>query len=274
MLRIHNRVSQENNEANRSYVVGIFLLLIFSAFFTESIGVHAFFGSFVAGIIVPKTGKFVRVLAPKIELIIVDFFLPLYFVSSGLKTSLQSINTPYLGGCLVAIICIACVAKFVPAFLVAKLVTKRDWSYCASVGVLMNTRGLVELIALNVGLQDGILTTPMFSMLVVMALVTTFASPVLLHFLYVRHMPNKPHLPQDADVGDAKSDGGALDENLQLTVMSTAVPASVADPDCDAQSAVGRNPVSMSDDVAVSGDVDEQHVARVANLVSPVAESY
>jgi len=167
-------------------VIAVFLSLLMSAFLAESIGIHAFFGSFLSGILVPKKGRFVHELAPKVQLLCVDFFLPLYFTNSGLSTYIPGINSSFYGGVTVFLVVLASVAKFTPSFLMTRLVARREWSYCAVVGVLMNTRGLVELIVLNIGLDLNILSTRLFTMLVIMAITTTCMTPPLLHLLYMR----------------------------------------------------------------------------------------
>lgn len=82
-----------------------------------------------------------------------EVLLPLYFANSGIKTNIGTLDSGRYWGITLAIIAIACVAKFLPACLCSKLVTGRGWRFCVSMGVLMNTRGLVEVIALNVGLS-------------------------------------------------------------------------------------------------------------------------
>ena len=150
------------------------------------IGIHAFFGSFVAGVIVPKGNKYklTESLCPRMELLTKDFLLPLYFASSGIKTNIGSLSSGTDWGYVFAIILIAVAAKFIPGCLVTKLVTGRDWRYCVTFGFLMNTRGLVELIALNVGLQTGVLSVRLFTVLVLMAILTTLMTSPLLWTIY------------------------------------------------------------------------------------------
>jgi Kef-type K+ transport system membrane component KefB len=82
-----------------------------------------------------------------------EVLLPLFFANSGIRTDIGSLSTARHWGITLAIICIACFAKFTPTCLMSKLVTKRDWRFCTAMGLLMNTRGLVEVIALNIGLS-------------------------------------------------------------------------------------------------------------------------
>jgi len=171
---------------NRTFLIGVFLLLIASAFFCDILGIHSFFGAFIAGIICPKSGQFNNELFPKLELITVELLLPLFFASSGMRTNLGSLNDCFYGGITVLIIVVASLGKFLPALFATKVVTRRSWKFSAAVGILMNTRGMVELIALNIGLQLGILSPRLFTMLIIMALVTTFITCPLMWFVYIR----------------------------------------------------------------------------------------
>ena len=296
-------------ELNRDYVCILILLLCASAIWTEITGIHAFFGAFTFGLIVPKDkpevgDSVVDLLAPKIELIIVEFFLPLYFAYSGLRTTLGALDDGRSWGLAILIILVACVGKMIPVTIMTRLMTKywkmgddfeqedldyreevkqreeraahqgdgaggkdvelgkmgageKDYSYqlhatpahkaktasdepevkenassddepppypsnsssssstptsasfppdggplspghvnspirsqsygwrtCLSVGLLMNTTGLVTLIALNIGLDRHILGPKVFSMLVLMALVTTFMTSPFFHYLF------------------------------------------------------------------------------------------
>ena len=174
VLRAHEFLVKRNDEMNRTFLAGIFLLLLASSFFCDLLGIHSFFGAFIVSIICPKLGQFKVQLFPKLELITVELLLPLFFASSGMRTNLGSLNDKFYGGITVLILIIATLAKFLPGCFVTKLVTRRSWRFSVSVGILMNTRGLVELIALNIGLQLGILSPRLFTMLIIMALVTTF----------------------------------------------------------------------------------------------------
>jgi len=185
--RIHQFLVERNDEMNRFFLIAIFLLLIASSFFCEILGIHAFFGAFIAGIICPKSGRFNIELFPKLELITVELLLPLFFAASGMRTNLGSLNDKFYGGITVLIFAVAALAKFLPAFFMTKIITRRSWTFSTAVGILMNTRGLVELIALNIGLQLNILSPRLFTMLIIMALVTTFMTCPLLWLVYLRN---------------------------------------------------------------------------------------
>jgi len=113
-----------------------------------------------------------------------ELLLPLYFASSGIKTNIGSLTEGRDWGYVVAIICIAVAVKFIPGFLVSHFFVKREWRFSVTFGFLMNTRGLVELIALNVGLQTGVLSTRLFTILIIMAIITTLMTSPLLWTIY------------------------------------------------------------------------------------------
>ncbi len=186
VLRAHVFFVKRNDEMNRTFLVGIFLILLASSFFCDVLGIHSFFGAFIAGIICPKSGQFNNTLYPKLELVAVELLLPLFFAASGMRTNLGSLTEKSHGAITVLIVVVATLAKFLPGCFVTKIVTRRPWKFSVSVGILMNTRGLVELIALNIGVQLNILSPRLFTMFIIMALVTTFMTCPLLWLIYLR----------------------------------------------------------------------------------------
>ena len=155
-------------------IVAIFLVtLILSSWVTEIIGIHALFGAFMAGVIMPTNQKFRNIFIEKIEDIALVLLLPLFFVFTGLRTQIGLLNDAYLWKITGLIILVAITGKFIGSALAAKFV-KQSWKDSLTIGVLMNTRGLIELVVLNIGYDLGILTPTVFSMFVIMALVTTF----------------------------------------------------------------------------------------------------
>jgi Kef-type K+ transport system membrane component KefB len=110
------------------------------------------------------------------------------------RTSLGSLNDKFYGGITVLIVVVATFAKFLPALFMTKIVTRESWKFSTAVGILMNTRGLVELIALNIGLQLNILSPRLFTMFIIMALVTTFMTCPLLWLVYLRKYKPEPLL--------------------------------------------------------------------------------
>jgi Kef-type K+ transport system membrane component KefB len=163
-----------NSENLSKPVVAIFFLtLILSSYATEIIGIHALFGAFMAGAIMPDINKFRNIFIEKVEDVSLILLLPLFFVFTGLRTQIGLINDPYLWKITGFIILVAVVGKFVGSALAAKFVGQ-SWKDSLTIGALMNTRGLMELIVLNIGYDLGVLTSEVFTMMVIMALVTTF----------------------------------------------------------------------------------------------------
>ena len=155
-------------------IVAIFLVtLIISSWATEIIGIHALFGAFMAGAIMPSNQKFRNLFIEKIEDIALVLLLPLFFVFTGLRTEIGLLNDVYLWQVTGVIILVAVIGKFLGSALAARFVGQ-NWKDSLTIGALMNTRGLIELVVLNIGYDLGILTPKVFAMMVIMALVTTF----------------------------------------------------------------------------------------------------
>ncbi|KAL7779230.1 hypothetical protein CFE70_008733 [Pyrenophora teres f. teres 0-1] len=159
------------------------LIALGSAFFTGIIGVHPIFGAFMAGLICPHEGGFAIKVAEKIEDLIGALLLPLYFTLSGLNTNIGLLDSGIVWAYVIGVIVVAFFSKFISAALAARG-SKMLWRECFTVGSLMSCKGLVELIVLNIGLEARILSTRTFTIFVVMALVTTFASSPLTMFFY------------------------------------------------------------------------------------------
>ncbi|KAI9688996.1 MAG: K(+)/H(+) antiporter [Bathelium mastoideum] len=168
---------------SQSIVALTLLIAITSAFFTGVIGIHPIFGAFLAGLICPHEGGFAIKVTEKVEDLVSTLFLPLYFALSGLSTNLGLLNNGITWAYVIGIIAVAFSTKFLGAAFAAKL-TGMVWRESFSIGALMSCKGLVELIVLNIGLQAKILSQRTFTMFVVMALVTTFATTPLTTALY------------------------------------------------------------------------------------------
>ena len=158
---------------SKSIVAIFFVTLILSAWATEIIGIHALFGAFMAGAIMPANQKFRNIFIEKVEDIALVLLLPLFFVFTGLRTEIGLLNDVYLWKITGLIILVAITGKFIGSALAAKFV-RQSWKDSLTIGALMNTRGLMELVVLNIGYDLGILTPKVFAMMVIMALVTTF----------------------------------------------------------------------------------------------------
>lgn len=158
---------------SKPIVAIFFLTLIISSYTTEVIGIHALFGAFMAGTIMPDSMKFRNILIEKIEDIALVLLLPLFFVFTGLRTEIGLLNDPFLWKITGLIILVAVTGKFIGSAVAAKIVGQ-NWRDSLSIGALMNTRGLMELVVLNIGYDLGVLNPQIFTMMVIMALVTTF----------------------------------------------------------------------------------------------------
>ena len=151
----------------------IFFILFLSAYFTELIGLHALFGAFLAGVIMPHATEFKKNMVEKIEDVSLVLLLPLFFAFTGLRTQIGLLNEGHLWVVCFAVIAVAVVGKFGGTSLAARF-GGMNWKDSFSLGVLMNTRGLMELIILNIGYDLGILSPEIFAIMVLMALITTF----------------------------------------------------------------------------------------------------
>lgn len=164
---------QTDKSLSKNLVAIFFLVLLISAFITELIGIHALFGAFMAGVVMPDNTRFRNMFIEKIEDIALVVFLPLFFVMSGLRTEIGLLNDIELWKITGVIILIAIIGKFVGSAVAAKFVGQ-NWRDSLTIGALMNTRGLMELVVLNIGYDLGVLNSEIFAMMVIMALVTTF----------------------------------------------------------------------------------------------------
>jgi K+:H+ antiporter len=168
---------KENMSVNMlALMLGILLL---SSFITELIGIHALFGAFLAGVMMPSTKNFRGQLIEKTEYISITLLLPLFFAFSGLRTQIGLLNTIHAWVICGAILLVAIAGKLGGSLLAARFVGE-SWKNSIIVGALINTRGLMELVVLNIGYDLGILSAQIFTMMIIMALVTTcMTGPIL-----------------------------------------------------------------------------------------------
>ena len=172
--------SHEN--LSKPIVAIFFLTLILSSYATEIIGIHALFGAFMTGAIIPENVKFRNIFIEKVEDVSVVLLLPLFFVFTGLRTQIGLLDDPYSWTIAGVIILVAVAGKFFGSAISAKIVGQ-SWKDSLSIGALMNTRGLMELVVLNIGYDLGVLTPEIFAMMVIMALVTTMMTGPALDFI-------------------------------------------------------------------------------------------
>ncbi|KAJ4390371.1 hypothetical protein N0V85_007286 [Neurospora sp. IMI 360204] len=177
------RTGSLQNGPTQGVVALTLLLVLFSAFFTNIIGIHAIFGAFLVGLICPHEGGFAIKMTEKIEDLISVLFLPLYFALSGLSTNLGLLNDGITWGYVIGVVACAFAGKIIGGTLAARA-NKLLWRESFTIGCLMSCKGLVELIVLNIGLQAKILSQRTFTIFVVMALVTTVATTPLTKALY------------------------------------------------------------------------------------------
>ncbi|KAK7345676.1 hypothetical protein VNO77_16285 [Canavalia gladiata] len=182
MKIVAGKCSPANGEVEETYMCLTLMCVLVFGFVTDTIGIHSVFGAFVFGLTVPK-GAFADRLIERVEDFVLGILLPLYFASSGLKTNVASIKGAKGWGLLALVIATACAGKIVGTFAVA-LACKIPVRESLTIAVLMNTKGLVELIVLNIGKEKKVLNDEMFAILVLMALVTTFMTTPLVLSIY------------------------------------------------------------------------------------------
>jgi Kef-type K+ transport system membrane component KefB len=174
---------ENSGRLSQNLVAVVFVLVLSSAAVTDLIGIHAIFGAFMLGAMMPKESGFVRELTEKVEDFAVVFLLPIYFAYTGLRTQVGLLDSPDLWLFCSLIIGVATLGKF-GGSAVAALTTGLSWRESAALGVLMNTRGLMELIILNIGLDLGVISPVLFAMMVLMAIVTTITTTPALAAIY------------------------------------------------------------------------------------------
>lgn len=173
MLERLDIIYSHKEKMRTAIIASLFIMLIISSYITSVIGIHALFGAFIAGVIMPSSFSFRKIVIDKIEDVSIVLLLPLFFVITGLRTQIGLLNEAHLWITFGWILLVALTGKFGGSALAAKMVGQ-SWKDSLSIGVLMNTRGLMQLIVLNIGYDLGILSPHIFAMMVLMALVTTF----------------------------------------------------------------------------------------------------
>jgi len=171
------RAFERHGELTMDAFTSVIVVLMICAWITDGIGIYAVFGAFLCGAAMPK-GQIADVLTNRIEQLATSLFLPMFFVYSGLNTRIGLVNTPDLWVVTAVVILVSILGKGVACMLAAR-VAGESWHHSAVIGTLMNARGLMELILLNIGLERGVITPTFFTIMVLMAVVTTgMASPL------------------------------------------------------------------------------------------------
>jgi Kef-type K+ transport system membrane component KefB len=164
----------------------ILLVVLASGWMAETLGVHALFGAFLTGLVMPRHAALSEALWLRIEALIVVLLLPLYFVLTGLRSSIFLLSGATAWLTLALILAVAITGKLGGSMLAARF-SGLPWREAAAVGVLMNTHGMVELVILNIGFDLGIISPALFAMMVLMALGTTLMAAPLLSLVYGQH---------------------------------------------------------------------------------------
>lgn len=185
LLRRIGVVVEREGKLNPGVLGIILMLFMLAVWFTDYIGVHAVFGGFVLGIAMPR-GLVASELRQQLEPFAVVFLLPMFFTFSGLNTRLDMVNNSQMLMVAGAVIAAACLGKIVACWAAARW-TGQDNRTALAVGALMNSRGLMELIIINIGLERGVIQAPLFSVMVLMAIVTTLMATPLFELVYGRH---------------------------------------------------------------------------------------
>ncbi len=172
----------EGRAIDRDVIAGAIVAALISALVTEWIGIHAIFGAFLMGAVIPHNSQLARALEERIENLVTILLLPAFFAFAGMRTEIGLISS-WTGWLTCAAIIVVATAGKCGGTLAAARLAGHEWRTATSLGVLMNTRGLMELIVLNVGLDLGVISPTLFTMMVVMAIVTTMATTPLLGIL-------------------------------------------------------------------------------------------
>ncbi len=226
--------------------------ILASAFVAEEIGVHFIFGAFVFGVIMPRQGaaKLTHEITDRLEQVSVLLLLPVFFVVTGAGVDIGAIGVSGLGE-LALILLVAISGKFIGAFAAARFqsVPRRQ---ATALGVLMNTRGLTELVILNIGVTLGVLDGEMFTLMVIMAVVTTVMTVPLLNVVY-------PQRILERDIAAAERAALGLEEAYTVVVV-------VDDPARDAAL------VSLACDLVGRETPAQVVVSRVVRRTTPKPE--
>ncbi|KAH0737037.1 hypothetical protein KY290_035742 [Solanum tuberosum] len=194
MILVGKKLSNGNNNiVEETYICLTLVGVMLFGFMTDFIGIHAIFGGFIFGLIIPKNGDFSEKLILRIEDFVSGLLLPLYFASSGIKTNISQIHSVRAWGLVVLVVSTACVGKVLGTFIVGIMLCSMPMREALALGFLMNTKGLVELIVLNIGKEKKVLDDETFAIMVIMALFTTFiTTPIVIAI----HKPSSTQNPQ------------------------------------------------------------------------------
>jgi Kef-type K+ transport system membrane component KefB len=238
-------------------LAAIYMAVVSSALITEAIGIHLIFGAFLMGAAMPKNPGLVREIAQKTEDFVLIFLLPVFFAYSGLKTQVGLLNSLDLWLLCAAILGVAIVGKYFGTYYAARS-CQIDRQEASALGWLMNTRGLTELIVLNIGLELGVISPILFTMLVIMALVTTFMTSPLLEWTY----------PKKSIRLNLQSTSGQLVADAPPTIGSRAASAPLSPPQLDLTSKEVLTPTSYRILVPVANPNTQVGLFQLATAIA------
>jgi Kef-type K+ transport system membrane component KefB len=201
LLRGYENAFRKNGEISENGMAFLILLAMVSALCTERLGIHLLFGSFLMGAIMPKEPRFVRYILDRFETVTITLLLPLFFAFTGLRTNIGLMKGPAMWF-YCALIILAATGGKLGGSTIAGWLSGMPVREAAGLGMLMNTRGLMELVILNIGLDIKVISPALFSMMVVMALFTTFMTTPVLELICpeqaLRTVPKKVSAPSIA----------------------------------------------------------------------------
>jgi len=206
LSRLEKTYVKWGGKLSQDRIAAVVFLVLASGWMTEWLGVHAVFGAFLAGAVMPKGEGFVREFRDRFEDVMVVVFLPIFFAFTGLRTSIGLISGD-LWGYLALIMLVAVSGKLAGCALAARA-SGMPWRESLALGTLMNTRGLMELVILNVGYDIGVISPALFAMMVLMALVTTFMTTPVLEWVYPARLRQANEAPAVSDLAPARAAHG------------------------------------------------------------------
>jgi len=177
---------ERDGKMSQAVFVSTMILLFAGAYITDAIGIYAVFGAFIIGAAMPR-GLFVKEIRDKTESFTVGILLPFFFVYAGLSTKLGLIDSPAMW-LIAGLVILAAIGGKAIACTVAARMAGESWKEAWAIGILMNSRGLMELIILNIGLQQGIVQQRMYTIMVLMAIVTTLMASPIFQWIYNKHL--------------------------------------------------------------------------------------
>ena len=184
-LRLLDRAARRSGHVSSGLFSVVLVLVMFCSWVTDSIGIYAVFGAFVLGAVMPR-GPLSRAITERLEPLVTSFLVPLFFVYSGLNTQIGLLDSPLLWAVTLLVVLAACLGKGVACWAAARLSGSSAYEALA-LGVLMNARGMMELIILNIGLERGIITPTLFAIMVLMAIATTLITVPLFDLISRRY---------------------------------------------------------------------------------------